>query len=538
MPSTKKPTTIPASKITPAGPPAVEREVQYPEVEVVLMKVGTEAGPVTVETAKDLLGWEEETEGVKFGPDFLFTDLTGKKIRTLNNTRNREFNERWSMTIAQEHLQKRWRLNGETLVIGDHGEVISGQHRLIGLALAEQLRQRDEDKWSENWPESVTMDTVVIFGIEEIDDVVNTCDTGRARSFSDVLYRCELFNKYPPKDRKPLVRAADYAVRLLWNRTGLKLDAYAPTRTHQEGMDFLYRHRTLVDKCVKHIVTEENDRSISEFLPLGAAAGLCYLMMASNTDPAVYDKSESSLDLSLLDKAQNFWMLLSGKDPEMKALIDGIRGLADPETGVGGSFGERCGMIVKAWNHWSAGEKITPARIKLDYVEDGEGGRLLNECPAVGGIDLGDPEPETEGEPAEEDNDATVAEVAETIEDRTAAEKAKSIAATKDPTDGVDKDSADSLAKLRKAHPDHVLWFESKDGYNLFGRDAEFANKHVGTKFSKALSDGTKMVQFKKNNFQPAMTAFNEAGLVVATVSSDMKVTKHKAIVKPKTAKK
>lgn len=518
------------AKSASVAPPVEEREVQYPEITAVVATAET-GGAVTVELAKEYLGWEEETDDVKFGPDYLFTDLTGKKIRCRNNTRNRPLDERWAYTIAQEHLQRRWRINGEAIVVGRCGEVLSGQHRLVGLVLAEQLRQADPEHWSENWPGEVTMDTVIVFGVDERDDVVNTLDTGKSRSFADVLYRSELFAKYAPKDRKTYARASDYATRLLWTRTGAKEDAYAPTKTHAEGMAFLYAHPSLIDQCVKHVVTEENKGSITQFVPLGTAAGMCYLMAATNSDPAKYAKTheEKALNLKLLDRAQEFWVALSGGSNELKAVRDAVKSLTDPDTGDGGTAAERQAILVKAWHRFAVNESVTPASVKLRYVTSAEdGSRILDESPVIGGIDLGDgktADPEPEGD------DVTVQQVAEAAA-KVRADKGESAP----PVVKKDTQIMDQLTALRKGTPGHVLVFDVNGEYRVFESDADLAVKHVGVKITNTVG-GVPAVHFKKNQLVPFHTALNEAGLRIATVIKDgdeMKVTKMAPIVKPK----
>lgn len=532
--ATPKVKKAPKSPSAPAGPPPVEeREVQYPEVTVIVASEAT-GGVVTVDLAKEYLGWEEETDDVKFGPDFLFTDLTGRKVRCRNNTRNRPLDERWAYTIAQEHLRRRWRLNGEAIVVGKCGEVVSGQHRLVGLILAEQLRQADPEGYAANWSGEVTMDTIIVFGVDEQDDVVNTLDTGKSRSFADVLYRSELFAKYAPNDRKTYARASDYATRLLWTRTGAKEDAYAPTKTHAEGMAFLYAHPSLIDQCVKHVVTEENKGSITQFVPMGTAAGMCYLMAASNSDPVKYAKTreEKALNLKLLDRAQEFWVALSGGSNELKAVRDAVKSLADPDTGDGGTAAERQAILVKAWHRFAANESVTPASVKLRYVTSAEdGSRILDESPLLGGIDLGDGKSPAEVEP--EGDDVTLQQVAEAAA-KVRADKGE----TAPPVVNKDAGIMEQLTALRKSNPGHVLYFEVKDQFRLFDEDAHLAVKHLGVKLdAKETVGGVQTVSFKKSNLQPSHQAFNEASLRIATVvqvDGEPKVTRMAPIVKAK----
>lgn len=538
-PEVKKPVKeskkkIPASPATPAATVIRKTdEVKYKEVTCVVASPET-GGPITVEFAKEYLGWQvipdedKETEP-------LFTDLEGKRIFCANNTRNRIFTESWSMSLAQELLQLKWRLNGETIVVGKTGEIISGQHRLIGLVLAEQLRQQDLDHWKTNWPDEVTMNTILVFGIEESDDVVNTTDGVKPRSFSDVLYRSELFTKYKDANKKKaMARACDNAVKVIWDRAGIKDDAYAPIRTHQEGMDFLYRHPKLLD-CVSYVVNEEHKGSISGSIPIGSAGALCYLMGVCKSNPETYvsARAEASLDTDMIGKAQEFWMDYASQSvTTLNALRESIKSLVNPTTGKDeGSFHEKTGLFIKAWNLYSAGKEVTKEAIKLKYVKNEETGtQVLDDHPLIGGIDI-PPKKRT----VKADPDVTVKEVAD------AAKKVKEDGLAK-KKDQVNNPSPlfTHMSKIRTKYPDHVLFFEAGETYTLYGRDADHAISYLGQKAGKVV-DGMKTVTFKKTQLKPAHEGLNEAGYSIATVEQGddkgPKVTALKPIAKKKTAK-
>lgn len=508
--------------------PAPSGDVVFPEVDAVLMQEGSTNGPITVEFAKQILGWEEETDAVKFGPDYLLTDVNDLKIRCKNNTRNRPINVAWCMTLAQELLMGRWRLNGETIVVGKTGEVLSGQHRLVAVILAEQMRQKDE-YWLTNWPDEVTMPAVVVLGIDEADEVVNTLDTGKARTFSDVLYRSELLSKYAAKDRKLMSKVLDYAVATLWKRTGARNDAYAPERTHSEGMDFLHRHKKVL-ACAKHIVDENSNKSLTAMIPMGAATGICYLMGASESDPKKYAKnrSDAGLNFKRMDDAQDFFAMLASGSPELNLVRTAIAELSDAETGKSGTVPEKVAIVIKAWNNHAEGKKITPSTLKLEYVTDVNGNAELINAPLLGGIDIGDA---TKGE--EEDAAAGEELTAEEIAKRAKEVRENTAKANMDAPEATN----DELDALRAKHPDHVIWFEGPKDYTLYGRDADLANKHIGCKFGP-MKGGLKTVKFSKSSYQPAMTALNEAGHEVAIARKDAAgkttVERMKSIVKAK----
>lgn len=512
------------------------KDLMYPEVNV---HVGYGDDAVDVEQAKNLLGWEEETDDVKFGSDYATTTLAGRKVRLTNNTRNRPLIESWVDVLAQEHLNRRWRRNGDVLKIGKSGETLSAQHRLISLIRAEERRNLvdEAEHWSAYWDGPVTMETIIVFGVDEDDETVNTIDTGVSRTVGDVFYRIVEMQRYPTKERRKIARAMDHAVRMLWHRTGRGEDAFSPTRTHAEAIAFFRDHPKLLD-MVSHVATEdEDDKPISRYVSIGYASALCYLFAASRADRAKYDeggRSEAAIGMTKkrADQAMDFFALL--KDgPDLAELRKALDKLDDAETGRVGTLAERVALLVKAWTFWAEGETITGKRLELKY--ETEPGELpaLAETPSCGGIDLGDP---AEALADEEDEADASADAQREIEERKREVKKESIAAKLDDK----RPSEDEYDDLRAKHPKHVLWFEGKDQYSLFGPDADDAHAIIGCKMSGQKVNGRSVVKLLKNQYVPAMTALNEAGREVAIVrktDDGVKVERVKPIVAQKAKK-
>lgn len=374
---------------------------------------------ITEEYARELLGWVEETPDTKFGGDHLLLDEMGTKIRCTNNITNRPLYAENYRGLRQELLNKRWRLNGETIIIGVTGLILNGQHQLVALVLAEQVRNGDS---AEHWKElhgdnPITMDKAVFFGISEDDDVVNTMDTCKPRSLADVIYRSELFATMKASDRRQVSRNMDGAIRLLWLRTGAGLDAYSPKRTHSEALNFITRHPKLLES-VKHIFEENKDGGITDKLRLsaGTASGLLYLMGSSSEASNVDEyreatvPSEQSLSWDLWHKACDFWTELARKSNTMVAVRKALGQLQN-----GGTTSERLAILAKAWDCFVQDQKITEGLLKLSYTTDpSDGSSTLDECPAFGGVDLGNPK-ETEAldppPPTEEEIQARTNEI-------------------------------------------------------------------------------------------------------------------------------
>lgn len=384
-----------------------EREVVYPKLEV-FKRVGDD--PITLEFAKQLLGWQEEpaaSEGdevpERFGDDYQLEDHQGNKVRLLNNVTNRPIYRGVLDTLEQEILRRKWRLNGEPIIIGNKGSVLNGQHTLISLVLAEQSRDGDQaDHWAEYWQGPCTIEKLIVAGIEESDDVVNTMDTARPRSEADVIYRSEWFRDKPPKERKLAARLAGHAVRLLWQRTGAyqSSDAFSVRRTHLEMADWLNRHLSLL-RCVNYIIAEDGEKAISKWITPGYASALMYLMAASGTDGDLYrnsqtpgEKGKGKVTFDYWQQAEEFWTLLGAGAAVIQPVRDALADLGTGQSGrAGGTLREKLCVLIKAWHKWRDGEVIGPEDLQLRYVTDSNGIKQLCDWAECGGIDM-DPDRE------------------------------------------------------------------------------------------------------------------------------------------------
>lgn len=409
---TKKP--IVESKIVPSQQGTNGREVIYPEPDV---KLRCGDNPLTAEDAKLLFGWQEEPAGKKFGDDFVkeIRALMGIKVRLHNNVTNRPIYIQIVHNLAQEILRKRWRLNFETIIIGKTGLVLNGQHSLFALILAVYLWNKDKDKYPE-WETEPTMDKLVGFGCDESDDVVNTMDTCKPRSLSDCIYRSDLFKSLSNKDRRVCAKICEFAVRLVWHRIGVGNAFSSGLRgTHAEFLDFIERHPKILD-CVKHIFEEEGEGEdkgkISNLISCGYAAGMLYLMGCSKSDPSSYRASEAPnenmLDWQEADKAEEFFVMLAGRDKSVRAVREAIgNAIADDDS----SINTKAAILIKGWLLYSEGKDITVEDLALKYTTDEDGVRTLNEFPTVGGIDIGGHKTEPDVEVTDDEVKANKAQV-------------------------------------------------------------------------------------------------------------------------------
>jgi len=404
-----------------------DRPEIYPDV-VCKVLDGEEA--LTADQAKELLGWEEVETGSRF------KDLNGNGIYCSNNLGNRPLTMSNVKTISQDILRGKWKLNCENMIIGKTGQTLNAQHRLIALIFAVQTYNKEPDKY-EHWSKEPTIDTLLVLGADESDEVVNTMDTAKPRTLAEVIYRSTYFADLKPVDRKKVARAADYAVRLMWHRTGAEHNSFAPRRTHAESLEFIDRHPKLLE-CVKHIVIEDGDKGlIKRFLPVGSAAALLYLMSTGNSELAKYresDKpSEDDLTFDLWDEACDFWVGLAQQSKGFELVRNELANLMED---LSASFAVRCALLISAWEAVSNGKKITPKVLKLQFETDDDGFKQFTDCPTVGGIDVGDPKEIEDITPpvAEEEEEEEEEEEPETAKPKPRRRRKKK-AASQDETD-------------------------------------------------------------------------------------------------------
>jgi hypothetical protein len=408
-----------------------ERPVLYPDVTPVVYArgyqeptvIGAHEGEMTAVRMKELLGWTEVPSSEQ---DYDIKDAFGTKVRLLNNYGNRDFSKTLAADWKLEVLKRHWYLNGESIVIGRHGMVISGQHRGVGLVLAAQEWSKPASAsspmtrvWHDLWGSpskggtEPTMPVVVVYGISEDDKTVNTLDTGRPRSESDALYRSELFKGYTYQARKEVSRAMSYAVRTVWERTGQADQGFTPRRTHSDMFDFIDSHKRLRD-CVEFVFKRNHGRDnkknvpwhlISTHIGVGVAAGLMYLMAASKSDFDKYHRQRRArnahqryLDMSMYDTAAAFWAEFAEASGQMKTDANRVSPLlvlithleAERVDGRAADLDKRIALIVKAWHSYVRHEgEVRADELQLVYkVHGGTGVRYFDDYPEIGGVDV------------------------------------------------------------------------------------------------------------------------------------------------------
>ena len=390
-------------------PQVANTDIVYPEFAVALYsddpalkEIST--GPLTVPVAKEYLGWTEEKDGEDFGDVFLLKDIEGKKIRCLNNLCNRPFRIGQAKDLALEILRKKHVLTNESIGIDRLGMVKDGQHTMIGLVLAEMMRNKQRDKWKSFWNTPCYINRIVVTGMSESKEVANVLGTGMRRTAPDSLFcmyedlpfgnDAEFYQKLSYKNRTKITKVLGFATRLCWLRAGGKTVSFAPKFPHTELFEFIEAHPRLLECC--RVIWELEclrDRKLSSFISLGYAAALLYLMASSGTDvdknpdgdPYSETRDEADLNWDMWDKACDFWHDLAEQE---KAVMPIRRLVLKIDASGGLARDEICGIVVKGWAHFVDGKTLTEKNCSVKKIEDEHEKLVLAETPRIGGIDV------------------------------------------------------------------------------------------------------------------------------------------------------
>ncbi len=448
-----------------------EPDVRYPEARVEIFATPPSdeecysywQPPITVEQAKLLLDWETEKEYaareaaknpdlkesmVKLtDEDTLLQDEEGNKIACWNNNSNRPFRENHAKELAQEILNKRWKMNWENIIISCTGQLTSGQHRLIGLILAAQIwAGPNKARWLKKWPDEPTIESSVAFGTSDDPEVIQTLDNVLARSEADIFYLSPLFRDLTTKkDRKLCSNMLARCVDLLWRRTHAgNAGGTEIFKTHSASMEFVDRHMKVLD-CVRNLFDINDGRVITNMrLSPGQCAAMMYLMGSSNSDGDEYMQastpSEKKINWDRWDDACKFWALLVADDESMNPLKKALAGLFDEDTLSGGRTIEKLTTIAKAWAFFIEGQPFSKEDLQLSYTTNDKGQSVLTDQDrdtTFGGIDFGEPEKKS-GKPIV-DPDKKALEEAAQAKEAEREKRAKEIADKAKSLDGGDK---------------------------------------------------------------------------------------------------
>ena len=488
-----KPKPAPAATAAPPPKPATVRpaaEIVYPYLTINGIEVPAVKTLLTFDKAVKLIGYVQQPDGESWADSCMAVNCLGRPVRCSANAHNRPFDLATGNGYKQEILHRRWRLNGETIVVDKTAEVISGQHRLWGFIDAVLEWRKGDPFWRKIWPTEPVLPALVVCGVEASQELRATLDNVRPRQLSDTIYTSEIFADLKPNERKECSRMLDAAVDMFWKRTGAGLDEHRKFQTHQASHDLLDRHPSL-KKAVKHVFTENKDRAISVLkVSPGQCAALLYLFAAQKTDRTEYeaDRTEANVDLSLWDKAEEFFVCLSGKTGPHAVLKKVLAAIVEGKHGTKELNDKKVAAVINAWLEFAAGKggAVTEKNVLPVMVPNAASGEIILDIEKlrivgriadgkhVEGLDLG-----MKPEPDDDDDDETAEErKAEKREERARelAQKKTGIAA---PTANL---VFAAVEKVRRAHPGKLLIWKTGAGYTTWDADAEAVAASRGTK--------------------------------------------------------
>lgn len=382
-----------------------------------------------VETAKPINPRKGDWQGkaAKAFEEELFRDLNGKRVVLRNNSTNRPFRMGLAKRYMNDILRRKWFLNGESFIVDCMGKVQSGQHRGVGFILACQAWRKERDAkaagaspgekhdpsqsvtpggWAKYWSSEPVWEGVIVRGVSNRPEVIDSIDQGQKRTGGDVFYRQERFPGLKRAERSLLTRWLAQAARLVWLRQGGQWVSNAPHLPMSELVEFVNDHPKL-EEWVAYIWQlnkgkKGDRRGVEKFISPPYAAGLGYLMAVSGTDPDEYlERGSDVLDFDMEVKAMKFWRLLASggedgvpseeaaKAPVFNALKDV---LVNIDAGSGQGRDELCGAVIKAFNRWAENPtgKCSIKDVEVHKEPDPElhNKLMVDEEPRLGGIDV------------------------------------------------------------------------------------------------------------------------------------------------------
>jgi len=222
-----------------------------------LLKVCSKMKLVTLFSKTDIAQSDIKTKVIRIDAPFAASCLTNF------NDSNRPLSRAVAKLYANETLRGNWKQNGEPLIFSvdqDGNEhLISGQHRLTGLVMAQQAIDKGED-----WPSAeTTWDVVVVYGVQH--DTADTVDTGKARNHSDVLFRDPWVDTVIPDKwndtvnaRKTWTKTLAGAARLVWLIEGGALVSSAPKFVISEMLSFIQNRHPLLGEFVTTVLNADD----------------------------------------------------------------------------------------------------------------------------------------------------------------------------------------------------------------------------------------------------------------------------------------
>lgn len=375
---------------------------------------------LTIDKAKELVGWREAKKGEK-GIKYDGPGGGGSFILT-NNVSNRPFSIALAKSYMDQMLRGVWAGqwnspsktgNGESAVIDSKGHIVSCVHRCVALILAELMRQKFVEIGAEEKIEDlgckapITLpDFVLVNGVDPL--AADTNDTGKNRGLADVLFRRHEFQgkEFSDSDLKALSTVLSVALRHVWLRTNGYRVKGAPKLFHAEAVAFLEKH-PLLKEAALFIYDENNTNDADNRNPigrygfsLGYAAAHLYLAAFKDVTPKSYhvDGRDMSRKPSkdVWEKACEFWTDVAQLDnvglKNAKPVIKSLRTVFTEHKNEKQILSRDglCCVVTRAMLSYleDSSESITTNKLRRGVVNSSDEPGFVPEFERFGGIDL------------------------------------------------------------------------------------------------------------------------------------------------------
>jgi len=354
---------------------------------------------VDINVAKKLLGWEDQVTNAaikRAGCDLTIkvpnsnpekdADMT-LYVNMKRNPHNRPLRKTLADDYADQMLRNEWKYNGEAIIFGTNQMLNGGQHRLVGLVLAEYKRQRDPKHYGE---EPIVRKFYIVSGIDPTTQ--DTTDIGQTRNYGDVLFQRAEFDpaQYNERDAKKLSTDLGGGIRLVWLRSaGLQI-ADAKKLHNPVMLRMLDMHPRLKDatECIYKIDNDSIDPNkdakerqksrINKYVSKQQAVGLMYLMATSFTEDA------NDINYDNWEVAEEFWTNFADLDvtgwfSRLREALQMHKSGAEPLK-----RDQVNALTIKVYRSWVDEKK--PGKVGLNAQEKENPGSIK-----IGGLDV-DPE--------------------------------------------------------------------------------------------------------------------------------------------------
>src|SRR5262249_41371325 len=134
----------------------------------------------------------------------------------------RPFRDKDYLKYVDDMLKRRWAgpltmpgetCNGDPMTISRTGRCVSLQHRGVAFLKVVEIWRKSggaAGPWGKYWPEEPVIEGIVVFGVSDAPQVIQTVDDSFSRDGADTIATSEIFqhdskgSPYRPKDRAVL----------------------------------------------------------------------------------------------------------------------------------------------------------------------------------------------------------------------------------------------------------------------------------------------------------------------------------------------